>query len=259
MSEIPADILSGLNDGQLETITLVECLAIDYCHLLQRVLPQVGLDKETAPLCAAAKPIASEGIMKRLHGFGALLQAELNQHPRGAKIFEALASHSSDTVRSWAAAAIGKDQTLNLKDRLAIMRRFAADSHMGVREIAWVSFRPFIAADLKRGIKLLEKWVADSDENVRRCAIESTRPRGVWCQHIDELKKDPQPGLILLEPVRADTSRYVQRSVANWLNDASKSQPAWTQAVCKRWLKESKSSHTAYIVNHALRTLRKVK
>ena len=90
---------------------------------------------------------------------------------------------------------------------------------------------------------------------VRRCAAAATRPRGVWCKHIDELKRDPSPGLPLLEPLRSDESLYVRRSVANWLNDASKDAPEWTRDVCARWLRESPTAETRSLVDHALRSL----
>ena len=126
-----------------------------------------------------------------------------------------------------------------------------------MREIAWDSFRPYVAADLDQALTLLEGWVRDPDPNIRRCAVEGARPRGVWTAHIVALKEEPERGLPLLEPVRSDPSRYVQRAVANWLNDASKSQPDWVKAVCGRWTKESPSRETAWTVEHALRTLRK--
>ena len=62
---------------------------------------------------------------------------------------------------------------------------------------------------------------------------------------------------MLLEPVRSDTSRYVQNATANWLNDASKSRPDWVRAVCDRWAEQSPTKETAWIVNRGLRTLRK--
>lgn len=146
---------------------------------------------------------------------------------------------------------------MSLEERLVASRRFAADGSVAVRECAWDSFRPYIAADMRHGLQLLESWVRDADPNIRRCAVEGTRPRGVWTAHIEALKQDPEPGLKLLEPVRSDSSRYVQRAVGNWLNDASKSRPDWVISVCSRWTEESPSKETVWIVNHALRTLRK--
>jgi 3-methyladenine DNA glycosylase AlkC len=47
----------------------------------------------------------------------------------------------------------------------------------------------------------------------------------------------------------------VQNSVANWLNDASKTQPGWVEDVCDRWLAESRAPQTACIVRRATRSL----
>jgi 3-methyladenine DNA glycosylase AlkC len=259
MADIPADLLARLNHGQEQTRTLVEWLAIDV-RLLAREAARSGLPESAGErIVAAADALALEGVSVRNKGMGTAVHAalaELKKRER-QKAFDALASHPSDMVRSWAAYSVRADATLSLPARLRLARRFAADPHMAVRESAWDALRPAIVAELDVALKLLSEWVIDGDEGVRRCAIEATRPRGVWCSHIEELKREPARAMHLLEAVRSDESRYVARSCANWLNDASKSQPAWVVSLTKRWVKESPTKQTKWLVNHATRSLRK--
>ena len=243
MADIPPDVLGELNAGRLETVTLVEWLAIDQAELARNV----GLP---ADVVAEAERVAGEGVTRRLRAIGTAI------HSAGVDT-DALARHPSDMVRAWAAFALAADESLDLTERLQRLRRFAADRSMATRECAWDSFRPYVARELDRGLELLRAWVVDDDPPIRRAAVEGTRPRGVWTQHIEELKREPERGLPLLEPVRSDPSDYVRRAVANWLNDASKSRPDWVVATCERWLGESPTAETRWIVNHAQRTLRK--
>jgi 3-methyladenine DNA glycosylase AlkC len=142
-----------------------------------------------------------------------------------------------------------------LARKLSAVRRFAADAHFGVREVAWMAVRDEIAGDVDEAVRLLQPWVRDADANIRRFASEATRPRGVWCAQVETLKREPWRGLAVIEPLRSDASRYVQNSVANWLNDASKTQPEWVEEICTRWESESRTLQTNYIVRRARRSM----
>jgi 3-methyladenine DNA glycosylase AlkC len=258
-ADIPPSLLARLSRGEEPTATLVEWMALDTGVLAGAVLPAALGARAAAPLVEQARALASAPVTRRTRGFGpplALALAALPT-PRRARAFEALATHRSDMVRSWAAYARACEASGDLPALLAGLKRFAADGHMAVRECAWDAWRPHVARDLARGIALLGPWVRDPDASVRRCAVEGTRPRGVWTAHIEALKADPSPGLALLEPVRADPSDYVRRAVANWVNDASKSRPDWARALARRWLDESPTPATRWIVRRGLRTLEK--
>jgi 3-methyladenine DNA glycosylase AlkC len=132
-----------------------------------------------------------------------------------------------------------------------MIRPFAADGHFGVREWAWLAVRPHIHESLEETFGLLLKWTQDPDENIRRFASESTRPRGVWSKHIMELRENPAPGLVILDLLKSDPSKYVQDSVGNWLNDVAKDRPYFVRETLDRWLTESDSDATHAIVKKA--------
>ncbi len=257
IADIPPDVLAALNEGREETATLIEWLAIDMAALVGHVAPGVGLAENVDALVAAADALADSGDhpAHARHGSG-LGRCDGRTSQAGSDL-RVLATHTSDMVRAWAAYSVTADPDVPLDPRLQIARRFAADRSHAVRECAWDSYRQHLVNDLGLGINLLRQWVVDEDPNIRRCAVESTRPMGVWTAHIPALKSDPALGLPLLEPVRSDPSRYVQNAVANWLNDASKTHPDWVINLTDRWLRESPTAETTWIVNRALRTLRK--
>jgi 3-methyladenine DNA glycosylase AlkC len=258
INEIPPGTLEKLNAGKLETANLVEWLAVDRSQLLQHVLPKLGLRGAIKP--TLVEQLAKPGEFKQTQiapVIAAALLPAVKSKANREKILEQLSAHPSDLVRSWAAYLIGLDEDLNLAEKLILIRRFAADSHFGVREEAWFAVRASIDRELGSAIKLLAKWTKDKDENVRRFASESTRPRGVWCKHIEALKLHPELGLPVLEPLHSDPSKYVRDSVANWINDASKTRPDWAKDICARWQEMSGTKETAYIVNKAMRTIQK--
>ena len=251
---IPPEVLQALNDGLVPTVNLNEFLAIDLARLARSVAAHIGLApgderiEDTLAMLGAFKPVKRHEHIAR-----ALYDVTHARTDRDA-VAHALATHPSDVARAWASQWISFSG-LPMPEKWVSVRRFAADPHFGVREIAWMSVRDEVIGDLDAALALLAPWVRDADENIRRFASELTRPRGVWCPPIKALQVEPWRALPLLEPLRADPSRYVQNSVANWLNDASKSQPEWVQKICSRWERESRVAETIYIVRRARRSL----
>lgn len=240
-ADVPPQILAQLNYGEIESRTLAEWLAIDFGELLKHAVPE---------LAGRADELRVGGVMERTRTGGRLLLEKF-----GHRAIRRYGKHRSDTVRQWAAVGVGLLPSLPLARRLELVRPFADDPHMGVREIAWLSVRPHLAAELEQAVALLSGWSREHSANLRRFASEATRPRGVWCEHISRLKENPELGLPIIEPLKSDASRYVQNSVANWLNDAAKTQPGWVKALCKRWSKQSATQETTYITRRALRSL----
>ena len=246
-SAIDAARLAELNAGRIEAAMLAECLAVDFGVLMTSVFPE--LPEDTVNRMQAAK---DEGILKRMGLAGQLLWQAW-----GADGLARLQQdHPSDTVRGWGCFLVGARDDLDVAARLALIRPLADDPHFGVREWAWMAVRPHLVAELDASIALLAGWTGDVSERVRRFASEALRPRGVWAGHIAALKRQPEKGLPILEPLRADPAVYVQDSVANWLNDAAKDQPDWVREVCGRWQAERpEDSNTQRIVRRALRSL----
>ena len=235
--------LALLNGGSVASATLTEGLAVDFAQLLSAAVPGIG-----AARLERMRGLEAAGITKRMVlAAQLLLEADAD--------LAVLQAHPSDTVRGWTCFVIAAQAGWTLAQQLAAMRPLADDGHFGVREWAWLALRPHLAEHLPDAIALLAPWTADPSERVRRFACEALRPRGVWCAHIAQLKEQPQLALPLLQPLRADPAVYVQDSVANWLNDAAKSQPDWVRSLCAQWLLESPVAATARICKRAQRSL----
>jgi len=246
LSEVSAQRRAELNAGAV-TKNLMEQLSIDFAVLIQNTLPQAS-DTTIATLQAAA----TTGIIGRMAVAGKALYAQL-----GPKSVALLANHPTDTVRAWACYVLTQLPSLTLAERLDRVRPLADDAHFAVREYAWLALRPLLMAELEQAIALLAPWTDEPSPNLRRFASEALRPRGVWCKHIPALKTNPEMALPLLEPLRADQSTYVQDSVANWLNDASKTQADWVRLLCQRWLSGEPNRATERICRRALRSVGK--
>ncbi len=252
LKNLDPEVLDYLNKGLIETKNLMEWLAVDQLVLLKLVLKEINkedwlIDFENA-ITSEKKPTANT-ITK-------IIGQTFGIKTKDTEIYQKLKSHTSDVARCWAcwAESLHYDE---LSELLEVMQQYAADTHFGIREVVIFATKDRMIEDLDTAIAILSKWTLNEDENIRRFAVESLRPVGVWTKKIAEFQENPAKGISLLEPLKSDESKYVRDSVANWLNDASKSQPDWVLSVCNRWEKESSTKETAYIIKRGLRTIKK--
>ncbi len=117
------------------------------------------------------------------------------------------------------------------------------------------AIRPFIMQDEAKVMAKMLEWAGHEHHHVRRLASEGCRPRLPWAMALPRFKQDPALVLPILEPLRADESLFVRKSVANNLNDIAKDNPDCVIDFVTRW--KNSHHHTDWIVKHGCRTLLK--
>ena len=124
-----------------------------------------------------------------------------------------------------------------------------------VHASAEFAVRPFIINNEDKMMVQMFEWSKHKNEHVRRLSSEGCRPALPWGQALVGFKKDPLPVLSILEQLKTDEDLYVRKSVANNLNDISKTHPDLVAKIAKEWY--GKDARTDWIVKHGCRTLLK--
>ncbi|XWN37167.1 MAG: DNA alkylation repair protein [Balneola sp.] len=118
------------------------------------------------------------------------------------------------------------------------------------------AIRPFIEKYPEQTMARMETWSMDSNKHIRRLSSEGGRPRLPWATKLQMFIDDPSPLLPILENLKDDPSKYVQKSVANCLNDILKDNPEIAKKIIEKWSTDA-TKERIWIIKHALRNLRK--
>lgn len=116
------------------------------------------------------------------------------------------------------------------------------------------TIRPFLEKYPEKTLGQMLLWSKDPNKHVRRLASEGVRPRLPWAAKLDRFIADPSPILPILENLKDDSSKYVQKSVANCINDILKDNPEIGKKLIEHWAPNATKSRK-WIIKHALRNL----
>ena len=117
------------------------------------------------------------------------------------------------------------------------------------------AIRQFILKYEEQTINQMKIWAKSSNEHIRRLASEGSRSRLPWAIALPLFKQNPTKPLEIIELLKNDKSLYVQKSVANNLNDISKDNPHLVIKFVKENL--GKTKELDWICKHGSRTLLK--
>ena len=114
--------------------------------------------------------------------------------------------------------------------------------------------RPFLNTWPDETLDRLGVWAKDENYHVRRLVSEGTRPKLPWAKNVALTSDQTLP---FLDMLHADPARFVTRSVANHLNDISKTDPEAVLSRLAAWTSAAKQTpkELDWMRRHALRTL----
>lgn len=118
------------------------------------------------------------------------------------------------------------------------------------------AIREFILKYENQTMNQMKLWAKSKNEHIRRLASEGCRPRLPWAIALPKFKENPSKSFEIIELLKNDKSKYVQKSVANNLNDISKDNPTLVIEFVKNNLGISKELD--WICKHGSRTLLKL-
>ncbi len=118
------------------------------------------------------------------------------------------------------------------------------------------ALRPLITHQPEYLLRALSSWVIDESVHVRRCASECVRIRLPWAKKQRSVLQHQHLYFSLLLSLKHDSSRFVQKSVANNINDLYKEDTSLAQKLVASFNKDA-SKHTQWIIRHGSRWYRK--
>ena len=114
--------------------------------------------------------------------------------------------------------------------------------------------RPLILKRPEQTLETLKSWSQDENERVRRLVSECMRIRLPWAKRMNIALKYFDDFIEVLDNLKNDSDKYIQKSVANNLNDLYKEDPEKFYYIVEKWETSDITKQTKWIIKHGSRT-----
>lgn len=235
-------------------------LALQLAQKIRHAAPDFDDDTFAAAIAGKIDPLE---LKDRVEVFADALYHGFNgNYPEGLEVLLQILGPENPketgmfTEFYWLMPIAKYTEKYGLDDFAASMRAIEAITRRNTGEYA---IRPFLLHHPERTMAQMLQWSTDASFHVRRLACEGLRPRLPWAKKLDMFSADPSPIIPILDNLKDDPSKYVQKSVANCLNDILKDNPAIGQSIVERWRDGAPGKARRWIIRHALRNLVKAK
>lgn len=116
------------------------------------------------------------------------------------------------------------------------------------------AIRPYLEHYPTQTLEVMLDWSKSKNFHVRRLSSEGVRPRLPWASQLKLFMEDPRPILPILDNLKDDPSKYVQKSVGNCLNDILKDNLSIGMNVINKW-RFNPTKERQWIIKHSIRNL----
>ncbi len=130
----------------------------------------------------------------------------------------------------------------------------AAISEITKRNTGEYAIRPYIRKYPEKALQQMKKWAQSENFHLRRLSSEGLRPKLPWAPKLDTFIDNPKPVFEILELLKEDNIKFVQKSVANHMTDWLKVNPEPAKGLLRDWNK-SNNPNTQWIVKRSTRKI----
>lgn len=168
---------------------------------------------------------------------------------------EELKGNSGAFSEGWWLWPIGKYVEMYGEDHFQISIDFSKE--LTKRFTSEYCMRPLIKKYPEASLKILYDWSKDSNERVRRLSSECLRIRLPWAKKLYTALEYFDAYVEILTNLKDDKDKYIQKSVANNLNDLYKENPEKFHDIVNKWQEGQISKECEWVIKHGSRNIEK--